>query len=74
MEYLALKNSIIMCGDYEVITINSISKISRNDWDNIVNVNNIFFAYDFLLSLENSGCTSHQTGWVPNHILIQKKK
>lgn len=73
MEYLALRNSIIMCGDYEVITINSISKISRNDWDNIVNVNNLFFAYDFLLCLEKSGCTSYETGWVPNHILIQKK-
>ena len=65
MEYLALRNSIIMCGDYEVITINSISKISRKDWDNIVNVNNLFFAYDFLLSLEKSGCTSYETGWVP---------
>ncbi len=49
---------------------NSIDEISKADFQNLDNINP-FMKYDFLWSLENSGCASDAFGWVPNHI-IQK--
>ena len=57
----------------EVNSVNSISKIPIETWENIVDIDNPFFAYDFLLSLEKSGCTNLDTGWVPNHLIVERK-
>ncbi len=58
---------------FKVNSVNSISKIPKETWENIVDIDNPFFAYDFLFSLEKSGCTDLNTGWVPNHLIIEKK-
>ena len=57
----------------EVNSVNSISKIPKETWENIVDIDNPFFSYDFLLSLEKSGCTNLDTGWVPNHLIVERK-
>ena len=62
-----------MSRSLEVNSVNSISKIPKETWENIVDIDNPFFAYDFLLSLEKSGCTNLDTGWVPNHLIVERK-
>ena len=62
-----------MSTSLEVNSVNSISKIPKETWENIVDIDNPFFAYDFLLSLEKSGCTNLDTGWVPNHLIVERK-
>ena len=57
----------------EVNSVDSVLKIPQETWENIVDIDNPFFAYDFLLSLEKSGCTNIDTGWAPNHLIIQRK-
>lgn len=46
----------------------AISQIGREAWDGAADTGNPFVAYDFLQSLEESGCVSAQTGWTPCHL------
>lgn len=55
-------------------SISSIKQISKKDWENIIGMENPFIAYEFLLSLEESGCTNSNNGWIPNHLLIKLGK
>lgn len=60
-----------------VSTVSSISEISSNDWDACAldatgaESFNPFLAYDFLSSLEESGCAVKETGWIPQHIVAR---
>ena len=47
----------------------SIAEIGRHAWDlHAAPSGNPFVAYDFLHSLEESGCVSARTGWTPCHL------
>ena len=50
----------------------SMSEISVDDFQGLDN-DNPFMKYDFLWSLESSGCASDAFGWTPNH-LIEKNE
>ena len=52
--------------------IDSIDQISSSDWNSCVALEYPFVKHEFLLALENSGCVSPQTGWLPQHIVIRK--
>ncbi len=65
--------------------LSSLKEISRQDWDDIANpgkdgkkgfcVNNPynpFLSYDFLLSLEESKCATRETGWMAQHLVLQR--
>ncbi|CAK9134211.1 unnamed protein product [Ilex paraguariensis] len=60
-----------------VSVVSSISEISSNDWDACCldatgpEQFNPFLSHGFLSSLEESGCTVKETGWVPQHIIAQ---
>ena len=55
-------------------SINSIKEISKSEWDNLVETESPLFDYDFLKSMEESGCTSKQLGWEPNHIIFAENR
>ena len=46
----------------------SINEIPKADFQKLHN-DNPFMSYDFLWSLENSGCASDAFGWIPNHFI-----
>lgn len=48
----------------------SISDIPAPLWDGLFESENPFVQHAFLLALEQSGCVTSQTGWLPQHILI----
>ena len=49
--------------------------IDRDAWDSCANPDvarsNPFLSHDFLLALEESGCATAETGWMPQHILAE---
>lgn len=48
----------------------SITDIPAPLWDGLFDSENPFVQHAFLLALEQSGCVSSETGWLPQHILI----
>ena len=58
----------------EILSIDSISSINKNEWDCLVENESPLFDYEFLLCLENSSCTNLETGWQPNHFIFKKNK
>ena len=54
--------------------ISSLGEIDRADWDACANPSglpyNPFLAYDFLWSLEESGCATRRTGWLGQHLVL----
>ena len=46
----------------------SISEIGKEKWNALVGTTNPFLRYEFLWALENTGCTTRQSGWQPYHL------
>ena len=51
-------------------TIRSIRDISPEDWDRFAGHESPFLRHDFLLALEETGCTTAPAGWGPSHLMI----
>ncbi len=51
-------------------TVRSIGGINADDWRAFSGTDNPFLRHDFLLSLEESGCTTAATGWTPSHLMF----
>ncbi|TGK35137.1 N-acetyltransferase [Leptospira gomenensis] len=49
--------------DIRVEFLNSVRSISKEDWDSVSDPKNPFLEYDFLSSLEESGCIGTSTAW-----------
>lgn len=53
----------------------TLGEIDRDDWDACANPvgvpYNPFLAYDFLLSMEESGSACAETGWAPCHLVLE---
>ena len=56
--------------EYFVQNITSIKSINQSCWDLCAGETNPFVSYDFLQSLEESGCVSNETGWMPFHLIV----
>ncbi|EFJ49911.1 hypothetical protein VOLCADRAFT_104149 [Volvox carteri f. nagariensis] len=69
----------------EVSVVDSISKVSREEWDAVATrcgggggdsggggEVNPFLLWSFLHALEDSGSASPRTGWLPQHILVRQ--
>lgn len=53
-------------------TCTSITDIPVKDWERLAGRNNPFLRYEFFQSLEESGCTTAETGWQPCHLLFRQ--
>lgn len=52
--------------------IDSISEISSDAWNRLAGDRNPFVRHEFLSALETSGCVKAETGWQPQHMLLQQ--
>ena len=50
--------------------INSISEISCDQWNRLLDSEYPFLRYEFLAALESSGSVSQKNGWCPRHCLV----
>ena len=53
-------------------TISNISEVKPNEWDSCAGNTNPFVSHTFLRALEESGSCTSQTGWLPQHILLEQ--
>jgi len=50
--------------------VKSIEEIGQKRWCSVVGAKNPFTRYEFLHGLEQTECTSEQSGWAPYHIAV----
>jgi predicted N-acyltransferase len=54
-----------------VKVIPSVSEVSPKDWDRCAGTSHPFTRHAFLSALEDSGSATAQTGWYPQHLIIE---
>ena len=50
--------------------IDSLDKIAAAQWNSLAGNHFPFLRHEFLSALEHSGCTTHATGWQPQHLVM----
>jgi predicted N-acyltransferase len=50
--------------------LDSIAQIDAQSWNALAGSAQPFLRHEFLLALEESGCTAPHTGWAPQHLII----
>ena len=53
--------------------IRKISEVGRADWDRLLGQGSPFIKWDWLDSLEQSGCVNEETGWLPHHLIVERE-
>lgn len=51
-----------------------VAEVSCDDWDRLVGEGSPFIKWDWLDSLEQTGCVNEETGWLPHHLVVEKHK
>ena len=51
--------------------LESIAEVAAADWNALAGSAQPFLRHEFLLSLEESGCTTARTGWAPRHVIVE---
>jgi predicted N-acyltransferase len=51
--------------------VQKIAEVSRQRWDALIGGTTPFLKWDWLESLERSGCVNEKTGWLPHHIVLE---
>ncbi len=46
------------------------NEVEQADWDTLVGDGSPFMEWDWLACLEESGCVSAETGWMPQHVVV----
>lgn len=55
-----------------VRVIRKIAEVPRERWDNLAGGATPFLKWDWLDSLEQSGCVNEQSGWLPHHVIVER--
>jgi hypothetical protein len=61
-----------MADQISLKVVQKIADVARERWDALVGEATPFLKWDWLDSLERSGCVNEQTGWLPHHIVVEK--
>ena len=51
--------------------LNGLQQVSPESWNRLAGNSNPFVRYEFLRALEDSGCVRAETGWYPQHLLLE---
>jgi len=51
--------------------LNGLQQLSPGSWNRLAGNANPFVRYEFLRALEDSGCVRAETGWYPQHLLLE---
>ncbi|PMG46530.1 GNAT family N-acetyltransferase [Shewanella sp. 10N.286.52.B9] len=58
--------------DLNIGFYDSVSVITKAEWQRIFSDKNPFTSFDYLNALEQSQCVSEQSGWLPKHIVVKQ--
>ncbi|MFB3102980.1 MAG: peptidogalycan biosysnthesis protein, partial [Alphaproteobacteria bacterium] len=51
--------------------VENIADIPAPIWDSLAGPDNPFVSHAFLNALEETGCATHRTGWLPHHLVVE---
>jgi len=51
--------------------VRKISEVERGRWNGLAGSASPFLKWDWLDSLEQSGCVNEETGWMPHHVVVE---
>ncbi len=57
---------------YSARFLTSLGQIAAANWDGLAGTDYPFLRHHFLYGLENTGCTTADSGWQPCHLLLQQ--
>ncbi|MEX0804769.1 MAG: GNAT family N-acetyltransferase [Candidatus Binatia bacterium] len=60
-----------MSGDYTIKVVRKVSEVDAEEWDGLVGNGSPFLKWNWLESLERSGCVNEDTGWLPHHLVVE---
>ena len=63
-----------MSDNISISIIRKISDVRQRDWDSLLGAGSPFMKWDWLDSLEKSGCVNEETGWLPHHLIVERDK
>lgn len=58
----------------QVRFVDSIDEIDRQHWNSLAADSSPFLKHEFLSALENTGCTTRESGWEPCHVAVYDSK
>jgi predicted N-acyltransferase len=61
-----------MANEITLKIVRKIADVGRRDWNALVGDGSPFLKWDWLDSLEQSGCVSESTGWLPYHLIAER--
>ncbi len=61
-----------MANEITLKIVRKIADIAQRDWDALVGEESPFLKLDWLDSLEQTGCVSESTGWLPHHLIAER--
>lgn len=61
-----------MANDITLKILRKIADVAQRDWDALVGGEPPFLKWDWLDSLEQTGCVSESTGWLPHHLIAER--
>ena len=61
-----------MADDVTIRILRKVAEVARDQWDMLAAVATPFLKWDWLDSLEQSGCVNEQTGWLPHHVIGER--
>lgn len=50
--------------------VDSIAEVGAESWNGLSGIDNPFLRYEFFAALEETGCTTRETGWQPCHAVV----
>ena len=63
-----------MAENLNIRILRKISDVAQSDWDRLVDESSPFLKWDWLDSLEQTGCVNEKTGWLPHHLVAELGK
>jgi predicted N-acyltransferase len=61
-----------MANEITLKIVRKIADVAQRDWDAFVGDESPFLKWDWLDSLEQTGCVSESTGWLPHHLIAER--
>jgi len=61
-----------MSGELSIKILRKISEVKQPDWDALVEGGSPFVKWDWLDSLEQTGCVNERSGWLPHYLIVER--
>jgi uncharacterized protein len=58
---------------YQLQLLSAISQVAPEQWNTLVGKGSPFLEWEWLAALEDSGCATPKTGWLPQHLTLRDR-